>query len=89
MNPNARLPADAQGKDGQCTREFLVPLNGSSTAEAVIKDVHGPALKLGAEVLLFQAIPGIADTMTGSHIALEVAQEAVKADSGPPAGRWR
>ena len=60
--------------------KILVPLDGSQTAEAILNDVQELALKLDAEVVLFQAIESLADTLTGSHIALDIARQAVEED---------
>lgn len=59
---------------------ILVPLDGSETAEQILNQVAPLAAKLEAEIVLLQAVPGLSDTLAGSHIALDIARAAIEED---------
>jgi nucleotide-binding universal stress UspA family protein len=60
--------------------KILVPLVGSPTAEFILPEVQELAKPLGAEVLLFQAVPSLRDIQAVSHIAMDIATKAVEED---------
>jgi nucleotide-binding universal stress UspA family protein len=59
---------------------ILVALDGSAAAEQVLTSAREVAERLDGELVLFQAVPGLAETLTHSHIALDIARRAVEED---------
>ena len=59
---------------------ILVPLDGSEVALEVLGHVEGLAARLDAEITLLRVVPSVADTLAGSHVALDVATAEVAED---------
>jgi len=62
------------------TPRILVPLDGSEASTQILQHVEPLARALGARIVLLQAVAGPTELMTGTHIALDVARQAVEDD---------
>ena len=59
---------------------ILIPLDGSEAASEILPHIEQLAIRMDAEVVLLRVIPSVADTLAGSHVALDVATAAVAED---------
>jgi nucleotide-binding universal stress UspA family protein len=60
--------------------KILVPLDGSEVALEILAHVEPLASRLDAEVILLRVVASLADTLAGSHVALDVATAEVEED---------
>lgn len=59
---------------------ILVPLDGSETASKILSCIEPLASQLNARVILLRVVPGLVETMAGSHVALDIATASVRED---------